>query len=223
MDECTSRKGNPIKLEFLVTLNASQLERDCIHDSWRTYRPSTAGKEARIQRGRYPPLDALACSPSSVPSGLVLKSCLAICQSSHAFSGSISSYSRLLSRCSRCAIVRTWAGDESRIDSTSSRVKGDPLPRSLFSRVATKDGIWVMIVLSAISLENVKEHATLAAGASVDHGVEVKTKGEHINRAADRGCVSRLVSVSSFASIERRIPSIPKSLCLYCLDRCSRP
>lgn len=36
--------------------------------------------------------------------------------------------------------------------------------------------------------ENVKEHATLSAGASVDHGVEVETTGGHENRAADRGC-----------------------------------
>jgi hypothetical protein len=44
-----------------------------------------------------------------------------------------------------------------------------------------------------IFLSNVKEHATLSAGASVDHGVEVKTTKDHDNRAADRGCVSRLV------------------------------
>jgi hypothetical protein len=35
---------------------------------------------------------------------------------------------------------------------------------------------------------DVKEHATLSAGAHVDHGVEVENKGEHVNRAADRGC-----------------------------------
>jgi hypothetical protein len=40
---------------------------------------------------------------------------------------------------------------------------------------------------------NVKEHATLSARARVDHGVEVKTTEDHENRAADRGCVSRLV------------------------------
>ena len=40
---------------------------------------------------------------------------------------------------------------------------------------------------------NVKEHATLSAGASVDHGVEVEGRKGHENRAADRGCVSRLV------------------------------
>jgi hypothetical protein len=35
---------------------------------------------------------------------------------------------------------------------------------------------------------NVKEHATLSAGASVDHGVDVENTGDHVNRAADRGC-----------------------------------
>jgi len=39
-----------------------------------------------------------------------------------------------------------------------------------------------------ISSENVKEHATLSAGASVDHGVKVETTKDHVNRAADRGC-----------------------------------
>ena len=47
-------------------------------------------------------------------------------------------------------------------------------------------------------LENVKEHATLSAGASVDHGVEVECRKGHENRAADRGCVSRLVRVIRF-------------------------
>jgi hypothetical protein len=28
----------------------------------------------------------------------------------------------------------------------------------------------------------------MEAGAHVDHGVEVESKGEHVNRAADRGC-----------------------------------
>ena len=37
-------------------------------------------------------------------------------------------------------------------------------------------------------LQNVKEHATLSAGASVDHGVEVEATEDHVNRAADRGC-----------------------------------
>jgi len=35
---------------------------------------------------------------------------------------------------------------------------------------------------------NVKEHAPLSAGASVDHGVEVGITADHVNRAADRGC-----------------------------------
>jgi hypothetical protein len=38
------------------------------------------------------------------------------------------------------------------------------------------------------SSTNVKEHATLSAGASVDYGVCVGVTGEHVNRAADRGC-----------------------------------
>ena len=37
-------------------------------------------------------------------------------------------------------------------------------------------------------LPNVKEHATLAAGASVDHGVDVGITEDHANRTADRGC-----------------------------------
>ena len=47
-------------------------------------------------------------------------------------------------------------------------------------------------------LENVKEHAPLSAGANVDHGVKVKTTGEHENRAADRGCCVSPCSISSF-------------------------
>ena len=35
---------------------------------------------------------------------------------------------------------------------------------------------------------NVKEHATLSAGAHVDHGVKVGDTEDHVNRAADRGC-----------------------------------
>ena len=46
-------------------------------------------------------------------------------------------------------------------------------------------------------MQNVKEHATLSAGANVDHGVEVESRKGHENRAADRGCVSRLVRFSS--------------------------
>ena len=46
----------------------------------------------------------------------------------------------------------------------------------------------LLLVHVLISLQNVKEHATLSAGASVDHGVDVETTKEHVNRAADRGC-----------------------------------
>jgi len=51
------------------------------------------------------------------------------------------------------------------------------------------------ISIGHIFLQNVNEHAPLSARAHVDHGVEVKTTGEHENRAADRGCVSRLVGL----------------------------
>ena len=54
----------------------------------------------------------------------------------------------------------------------------------------------IRAVLAAILPPNVKEHATLSAGASVDHGVEVETKGEHENRAADRGCCVSTCSAS---------------------------
>lgn len=47
-------------------------------------------------------------------------------------------------------------------------------------------------------LANVKEHTPLSAGANVDHGVKVKTTGEHENRAADRGCCVSPCSISSF-------------------------
>ena len=47
------------------------------------------------------------------------------------------------------------------------------------------------------SLHNVKEHATLSAGASVDHGSEVEATEDHVNRTADRGCCVSTCSVSS--------------------------
>ena len=50
-------------------------------------------------------------------------------------------------------------------------------------------------------LANVKEHATLSARARVDHGVEVECRKGHENRAADRGCVSRLVRLGSFLRV----------------------
>jgi hypothetical protein len=59
-----------------------------------------------------------------------------------------------------------------------------------------------MIVTVAIRIfilsQNVKEHATLSARASVDDGVEVECRKGHENRAADRGCVSRLVRLLGF-------------------------
>ena len=49
---------------------------------------------------------------------------------------------------------------------------------------------------------NVKEHATLSAGASVDHGGEVGITEEHVNRAADRGCCVSTCYASSFCDAE---------------------
>jgi hypothetical protein len=51
-------------------------------------------------------------------------------------------------------------------------------------------------------LSNVKEHATLSAGARVDHGVEVEGRKGHANRPADRGCVSRLVGLFDYVSVK---------------------
>jgi hypothetical protein len=41
-----------------------------------------------------------------------------------------------------------------------------------------------------------------SAGAHFDHVVWVGTKGEHVNRAADRGCVSRLVGLFDYVSVK---------------------
>ena len=59
---------------------------------------------------------------------------------------------------------------------------------------------------------NVKEHATLSAGARVDHGVEFETTGEHVNRAADRGCCvstcwASLVSSLACSILDEKIAS----------------
>jgi hypothetical protein len=54
------------------------------------------------------------------------------------------------------------------------------------------------LALMRFRLLNVKEHATLSARASVDDGVEVECRKGHENRAADRGCVSRLVRLLGF-------------------------
>ncbi len=59
-----------------------------------------------------------------------------------------------------------------------------------------------MVVISILLLANVKEHATLSARAHVDHGVEVRARKGHVNRAADRGCVSRLVGLFDYVSVK---------------------
>ena len=56
--------------------------------------------------------------------------------------------------------------------------------------------------MGVVGWANVKEHATLSAGASVDHGVEVRARKGHVNRAADRGCVSRLVGLFDYVSVK---------------------
>ena len=59
-----------------------------------------------------------------------------------------------------------------------------------------------------IFLSNVKEHATLSAGAHVDYGVDVETTEEHVNRAADRGCRVSTCSLNLHSLIElTRSPS----------------
>jgi hypothetical protein len=49
-----------------------------------------------------------------------------------------------------------------------------------------------------IFLQNVQEHATPLAGASVEHGVEVHVTGEVENRAASGGCCDSACSASLF-------------------------
>ena len=61
-----------------------------------------------------------------------------------------------------------------------------PLAAAMRGVIALMIGmIWMAIFLF---LHNVKEHATLSAGAHVDHGVDVGITENHVNRAADRGC-----------------------------------
>ena len=50
-----------------------------------------------------------------------------------------------------------------------------------------------MIFIAVIFLATSKSTQPLSAGASVAHGVDVEAAEKHVNRAADRGCVSRLV------------------------------
>lgn len=61
-----------------------------------------------------------------------------------------------------------------------------------------------------ITLQNVKEHASLSARARFDHGVEVEDRNGHVNRAADRGYVSRLVRIG-YSCMRRLIAIDPQS------------
>jgi hypothetical protein len=72
--------------------------------------------------------------------------------------------------------------------------------RTIPSGMIRKRGSMMFMCDSYIFLPNVKEHATLSAGARVDHGVEFETTEDHVNKAADRGCVSRLVEQSRCAA-----------------------
>ena len=72
-----------------------------------------------------------------------------------------------------------------------------------------------MLKESNIFLPNVKEHATLSAGARVDHGVEVKITGDHVNKAADRGCCVSSCSASSFDGVVSAIDDL-LSLLIQC-------
>ena len=60
-------------------------------------------------------------------------------------------------------------------------------------------------------MQNVKEHATLSAGASVDHGVEVGTTENHVNRAADRGCCVSTCSASWLIWITVALQEVPSA------------
>jgi hypothetical protein len=54
------------------------------------------------------------------------------------------------------------------------------------------------VVVNVSYLPNVKEHATLSAGARLDHGVEVQTTESHRNRVAGGGWMPRLVLLLGF-------------------------
>ena len=59
-------------------------------------------------------------------------------------------------------------------------------------------GLSEIFSIGLVYLANVKEHATLSAGASVDHRMEVVITGYHRNRAAGSGCcVSACSAISS--------------------------
>jgi hypothetical protein len=61
---------------------------------------------------------------------------------------------------------------------------------------AVFDGAGVMVENSAFGI-SVKEQATLLAGASIDHRVEVVTTEDHANRLADMGCCAATCSPTS--------------------------
>jgi hypothetical protein len=62
----------------------------------------------------------------------------------------------------------------------------------------------------SIFLANVKEHTPLSASASVDQGVGFVITGKHLKRAADRGCVTRLVRRFLVEPPRNGVPWIPQ-------------
>jgi hypothetical protein len=82
---------------------------------------------------------------------------------------------------------------------------GDGAPVSRFDQNSAADisRDWGSGISHSNSLANVKEHAPLSAGASVDHGVEDVIMEDHVNRTADMGCCVSTCSLYS-ASDKRR-------------------
>ena len=124
-----------------------------------------------------PSCDA-ACSPSGIDSDSIVDSCNCMTKSPNYMHHRHGCKYRLISE-----------RDEAREQRDNAR-KQAHLMRNTFSQSIGRHHV--------LPWENVKEHATLSARASVDHGVDVETTGEHENRAADRGCRVSPCSISYF-------------------------
>jgi len=96
---------------------------------------------------------------------------------------------RLVRRCPKCNCGR-WrhVGEIARVGISTSGKAWREVDMKIVECMKCNHSWDILTEDSESSPTNVKEHAPLSAGASVDHGVEVETTGEHINRAADRGC-----------------------------------
>ena len=105
-------------------------------------------------------------------------------------------------------------GAESRIDSTSSRVRGDPFALSLFNSIATKEGICVMITSSSIC----SEQSLLVATCRVISGGDDICKRHQYPRndkkivaarvSRIRLCLTRLPYQATFRARERGSTSL---------------